>query len=110
MSYPSLQYNDLKLIAKLGIGSQNKTYKVLLKLTIEEFVLKKEQYFSDEDKERVNRDIEQMKKLTSRFTVRLITAFEHDEDMCIITQFYSKGDLRKFIGEIQKLPEEERVM
>ncbi|KAA6359829.1 MAG: hypothetical protein EZS28_044644, partial [Streblomastix strix] len=30
--------------------------------------------------------------------------------MCIITQFYSKGDLRKFIGEIQKLPEEERVM
>ncbi|KAA6368777.1 MAG: putative Serine/threonine-protein kinase Nek3, partial [Streblomastix strix] len=110
MSYPSLQYNDLKLVAKLGIGSQNKTYKVLLKLTIEEFVLKKEQYFSDEDKERVNRDIEQMKKLASRFTVRLITAFEHDEDMCIITQFYSKGDLRKFIGEIQELSEEERVM
>ncbi|KAA6358292.1 MAG: hypothetical protein EZS28_046181, partial [Streblomastix strix] len=82
----------------------------MLNSTEEEFAKKKEEYFSDEDKENVNREIEQMKKLQSRFTIRLIQVFEEHQDMCPIMEFCSQGDLRKFIQELQKKPLKERLM
>ncbi|KAA6391567.1 MAG: putative CAMK family protein kinase, partial [Streblomastix strix] len=72
--------------------------------------MKKVDYLADEDIKRANEEIEQMKKLKSRFTVRFICSFQDREDMCIIMQFCKQGDLRKFIAEFQKLSDEERLM
>ncbi|KAA6386762.1 MAG: putative CAMK family protein kinase [Streblomastix strix] len=98
------------VIKKLGSGSQGRVYHVMLNSTEEEFAMKKEEYFSDEDKENVNREIEQMMKLESRFTVRLIHVFQEHQDMCLIMEFCSQGDLRKFILELQKKSLKERMM
>ncbi|KAA6364850.1 MAG: putative CAMK family protein kinase, partial [Streblomastix strix] len=103
-------YNDFRVIKKLGSGSQGRVYHVMMNSTEEEFAMKKEEYFSDEDKENVNREIEQMKKLESRFTVRLIHVFQEHQDMCLVMEFCSQGDLRKFILELQKKPIKERLM
>ncbi|KAA6394248.1 MAG: putative Serine/threonine-protein kinase Nek3 [Streblomastix strix] len=103
-------YNDFHVIKKLGSGSQGRVYHVMLNSTEEEFAMKKEEYSSDEDKENVNREIEQMKKLESRFIVRLIHVFQEHQDMCLIMEFCSQGDLRKFILELQKKPLKERLM
>ncbi|KAA6310726.1 MAG: hypothetical protein EZS28_055999, partial [Streblomastix strix] len=67
-------------------------------------------YLDEEDKERVNREIEQMKRLESRFTVKLLGTFIQNDEIFLVMELCSKGDLRKVISDLQKLPEKERVM
>ncbi|KAA6398343.1 MAG: putative Serine/threonine-protein kinase Nek3 [Streblomastix strix] len=110
MSITALRYEDLEIIKKLGSGSQGGAYLVALKTTQEKFTLKKEECFSEEDKARVNMEIEQMKRLTSKFTVHFITAFQRDLDLCIIMKYCEGGDLRKVIHDFQELAEKERFM
>ncbi|KAA6388182.1 MAG: putative Serine/threonine-protein kinase Nek3 [Streblomastix strix] len=94
IDFQTLGYNDFQLIKKLSRGAQGRTYQVVLKVNKEDFAMKRIEYFSDEDKQRVN----------------FICAFEFDVDMCIIMEFCKQGDLRKFIAEFQKLSPEERLM
>ncbi|KAA6376120.1 MAG: putative Serine/threonine-protein kinase Nek3, partial [Streblomastix strix] len=51
----------------------------------------------------------QMKRLASRFTVRLMWTFVDHSSLYIITEYYSGSDLRKVIAELQELPDEEKV-
>ncbi|KAA6387376.1 MAG: putative Serine/threonine-protein kinase Nek3 [Streblomastix strix] len=110
MDLSKLTYADIKVVKKLGHGAQGRVYQIVIQSTEEEFAMKKIDCFSDEDKERIQREIDQMKKLKSRFTVRFICSFQDREDMCIVMQFCKQGDLRKFIAEFQKLSPEERLM
>ncbi|KAA6385489.1 MAG: putative CAMK family protein kinase [Streblomastix strix] len=110
MDLSKLTYADIKVVKKLGHGAQGRVYQIVIKSTEEEFAMKKIDCFSDEDKERIQREIDQMKKLKSRFTVQFICSFQDREDMCIVMQFCKQGDLRKFIAEFQKLSPEERLM
>ncbi|KAA6398531.1 MAG: putative NEK/NEK6 protein kinase [Streblomastix strix] len=110
MTLSNIGYNDFKIKKKLGHGSQGRTYVVELLATQELLAMKKEEFLSDEDKARVQLEIDQMKRLESKFTVRLICSFQFDVDMCIVMELCQGGDLRKMITELQKLPEPERVM
>ncbi|KAA6403346.1 MAG: putative Serine/threonine-protein kinase Nek3 [Streblomastix strix] len=110
MNFSQLRYGDFQINRMLGRGSQGSTYLVTLKSTQQQFAMKRENYLEEEDKESVNREIEQMKRLKSRFTVKLIHTFLDREDMCIIMQLCKQGDLRKMIANLQKIPERERIM
>ncbi|KAA6383432.1 MAG: putative Serine/threonine-protein kinase Nek3 [Streblomastix strix] len=110
MDLQSLGYNDFQIVKQLGHGSQGQCFQVLLKSTQEEFAWKKEVYYSDVDKDRVNREIEQMIKLTSRFTVKLLHYFQDRTDIYLLMELCKQGDLRKVIAEFQQLSEEERLM
>ncbi|KAA6385951.1 MAG: putative serine/threonine-protein kinase Nek5 [Streblomastix strix] len=110
MDIKQLGYNDFQIVKQLGHGSQGQCFQVLLKSTQEEFAWKKEVYYSDIDKDRVNREIEQMIKLTSRFTVKLLHYFQDRTDMYLLMELCKQGNLRKVIAEFQKLSEEERLM
>ncbi|KAA6330151.1 MAG: hypothetical protein EZS28_053531, partial [Streblomastix strix] len=68
MDLSKLTYADIKVLKKLGHGAQGRTFHILLNNTKEEFAMKKVDYLADEDIKRANEEIEQMKKLKSRFT------------------------------------------
>ncbi|KAA6367527.1 MAG: hypothetical protein EZS28_036948, partial [Streblomastix strix] len=106
MDLSKLTYADIKVVKKLGHGSQGRAFHILVNNTKQEFAMKKVDYLADEDIERANQEIKQMKKLKSRFTVQFICSFQDREDMCIVMQFCKQGDLRKFIAEFQKLSPE----
>ncbi|KAA6380131.1 MAG: putative protein kinase,serine/threonine-protein kinase [Streblomastix strix] len=72
--------------------------------------MKRVDYLDDNDKQIADEEIAQMKRLTSRYTVRLVYTFQDRVDMYMVMEYCEKGDLRKVITELQQLPEEERVM
>ncbi|KAA6368537.1 MAG: putative nek4 protein, partial [Streblomastix strix] len=90
-------------------GAQGRTFLVEHDLTLKMFVLKIVSYYTKEQKERADMEIAQMQRLESPFTVRLICTFQRDLDMCMILEYCERGDLRKVIIDLQKLPEGERV-
>ncbi|KAA6373112.1 MAG: putative serine/threonine-protein kinase Nek3 [Streblomastix strix] len=108
MALSGLGNNDFRILKKLSHRAQGRTYMAELLSTKDLFVMKKEEYLSDEDKARVQLQIEQMKRLTSKFTVRLVCSFQFDVDMCIVMEL-CENDLRKTIAQLQMLPEPERV-
>ncbi|KAA6379701.1 MAG: hypothetical protein EZS28_024772 [Streblomastix strix] len=109
MDFSKVTYQDIKFIKKLGYGSQGSTYHAILNNKLQ-CTIKKQDFFSEEDKEIVNREIEQMKKLNTRFTVRLICSIQQQEIMYFVMEYCPQGNLRKVISDFQKLPEQERVM
>ncbi|KAA6395553.1 MAG: putative CAMK family protein kinase [Streblomastix strix] len=110
MDFTKLGYKDFKVQRRLGRGSQGNTYLATFIATKADYAIKKEEYFTDEDKQIVNAEIEQMRKLESRFTVKLFGVFEDRDEIFLVMELCSKGDLRKVISDLQKLPEKERVM
>ncbi|KAA6388077.1 MAG: putative STE family protein kinase [Streblomastix strix] len=109
MDFTNLVYKDFRM-KRLGQGSQGRTYLATFIATNDQYAIKKDEYLEEDDKERVNREIEQMKRLESRFTVKLLGTFIRDDEIFLVMQLCSKGDLRKVISDLQKLPEKERVM
>ncbi|KAA6385802.1 MAG: putative Serine/threonine-protein kinase Nek6 [Streblomastix strix] len=103
------QLQDFEIVKKLFGGAMGKTFLVRHKASGLMYVMKRVDYFDENDKKNVDFQIEQMHNLTSSYTVRLICTFTDQTDMFIITEYYSRGNLRKVISELQKLPEEERI-
>ncbi|KAA6371372.1 MAG: putative protein kinase domain protein [Streblomastix strix] len=103
------KFEDYEIIKKLFGGAMGKTFLVKLKKTGVEYVMKRIDYLDEQDKKRADEEVEQMKKLESRFTVKLICVFPDRMDLCLILEYCKNGDLRKVIGELQKLPIEERI-
>ncbi|KAA6373142.1 MAG: putative serine/threonine-protein kinase Nek4 [Streblomastix strix] len=73
------------------------------------YVMKRVDYLDENDKKNADFEVEQMRNLTSKYTVRLLWTFTDEIDMFIITEYCAHGDLRQVISELQKLPEEERI-
>ncbi|KAA6376794.1 MAG: hypothetical protein EZS28_027679, partial [Streblomastix strix] len=60
-------------------------------------VMKRIDYLDEQDKKRADEEVEQMKKLDSRFTVKLICVFPDRMELCLILEYCRNGDLRKVI-------------
>ncbi|KAA6326362.1 MAG: hypothetical protein EZS28_053961, partial [Streblomastix strix] len=67
-------------------------------------------YLDEKDKMKADEEVEQIRRLSSKFTVHLVYTFVDRTDMYLVTDYCEKGDLRKQIIELQKLPEEERLI
>ncbi|KAA6368364.1 MAG: hypothetical protein EZS28_036109, partial [Streblomastix strix] len=103
------KFEDYKIIKKFFGGAMGKTFLVQLKKTGVLYVMKRIDYFEEEDKKLADEEVKQMKNLDSRFTVKLICTFPDRMELCLILEYCKNGDLRKVIGELQKLPIEERI-
>ncbi|KAA6395874.1 MAG: putative Serine/threonine-protein kinase Nek3 [Streblomastix strix] len=103
------RYEDFDIMKKLSGGAMGKTFLVQLKLTGKQYVMKRVDYLEDYDKKRANQEALTMQKLSSRYTVRLIWAFEDRDDLYMITDYCELGDLKKVIKDLQILSEEERL-
>ncbi|KAA6398128.1 MAG: putative MAP kinase kinase family domain protein [Streblomastix strix] len=102
-------YDDFIIVKKLFGGVMGKTYLVRLKSTGKLYVMKRVDYLDEKDKKNADDEVELMRRLTSRFTVRLIWTFTYQTDLYLITEYCERGDLRKVIKELQQLPEKERI-
>ncbi|KAA6389790.1 MAG: putative NEK protein kinase [Streblomastix strix] len=103
-------YDSFEIIEELEGGAQGRTFHVKLIETGVPYAMKRINYLKKEDKERAEKEISQMKKLESKFTVKLTFSFRDRTDIYLVTDYCEKGDLRKVITELQTLPEEERVI
>ncbi|KAA6402974.1 MAG: putative CAMK family protein kinase [Streblomastix strix] len=104
-----VEYNDFEIDTKFFGGTMGKTFLVRHKQTGVLYVMKRVDYFHEKDKRMADDEIAHMKRLSSKYTVRLIWTFIKEPDMYVITEYCSRGDLRKFITELQTLPEAERI-
>ncbi|KAA6376193.1 MAG: putative NEK protein kinase [Streblomastix strix] len=110
MQPQKIGYDSFELIEELEGGAQGRTFYVKLVETGVPYAMKRINYMKKSDKERAEKEIAQMKKLESKFTVRLVYTFQDRADMYLVMEYCENGDLRKVITELQQLPEEERVM
>ncbi|KAA6390333.1 MAG: putative Kinase/ NEK, partial [Streblomastix strix] len=110
MQPPKVDYDSFEIMDELEGGAQGRTYFVKVKETGVHYAMKRVNYMKKSDKERAEKEIAQMKKLESKFTVRLVYTFQDRTDMYMVMEYCENGDLRKVITELQQVPEEERVM
>ncbi|KAA6378960.1 MAG: putative Serine/threonine protein kinase [Streblomastix strix] len=110
MQSQKVGYDSFEIIDELDGGAQGRTFYVKLIETGVPYAMKRVNYLKKSDKERAEKEIAQMKKLESKFTVRLAYTFQDRTDMFLVTEYCENGDLRKVITELQQFPEEERVM
>ncbi|KAA6370833.1 MAG: putative serine/threonine-protein kinase Nek6 [Streblomastix strix] len=103
------QYEDFEIVKKLFGGAMGKTFVVRHKPSGLLYVMKRVDYLDEKDKKMADDEIAQMKLLSSKYTVRLIWTFIKKPDMHVITEYCSRGDLRKLMKELQTLPEAERI-
>ncbi|KAA6368132.1 MAG: putative NEK/NEK1 protein kinase, partial [Streblomastix strix] len=107
----AVHYNQYFVKKKFGAGAMSRTFLVEEEENTNKlFVLKIVNYYNDDEIDRANIEIEQMQRLKSPFTVRLICSFIHDTDICMVLEYCERGDLRNEITQLQNLPEQERVM
>ncbi|KAA6366132.1 MAG: hypothetical protein EZS28_038341, partial [Streblomastix strix] len=90
--------------------AQGRTYFVKLKETGVHYAMKSVKYLKQADKEKSEKEIAEMKKLGSKFTVRLVYTFQDRTDMYMVMEYCENGDLLKVISELQQFPEEELVI
>ncbi|KAA6378709.1 MAG: putative Serine/threonine-protein kinase Nek3, partial [Streblomastix strix] len=100
---------QIEIDKKFFGGAMGKTFLVKYKPTGQFYVMKRVDYFDEKDKKMADDEIAQMRKLTSRYTVRLEWTFTEGPDMYVVTEYCSRGDTRKLIKELQQLPQEERI-
>ncbi|KAA6356106.1 MAG: hypothetical protein EZS28_048367, partial [Streblomastix strix] len=105
VGYDSFQIND-----ELEGGAQGRTYFVKFKETGVHYAMNSVKYLKQADNERSEKEIAEMKKFESKFTVRLVYTFQDRTDMYMVMEYCENGDLLKVISELQQDPEEERVM
>ncbi|KAA6377324.1 MAG: putative Serine/threonine-protein kinase Nek6 [Streblomastix strix] len=104
-----LPQDSIEIVKKLLGGAIGKTFLVRHKPSGVLYVMKRVDYLDENDKKKADFEIEQMRNLTSEYTVRLLWTFTDQTDIFIFTEYCSHGDLRQVISELQKLPEEERI-
>ncbi|KAA6364294.1 MAG: hypothetical protein EZS28_040179 [Streblomastix strix] len=97
-------------MGELEGGAQGRTYFMKLKETGVHYAMNSVKYLKQTDKERSEKEIAEMKKLKSKFTVRLVYTFQDRTDMYMVMEYCENGNLLKVIIELQQVPEEERIM
>ncbi|KAA6361506.1 MAG: hypothetical protein EZS28_042968, partial [Streblomastix strix] len=97
------EYDDFEIDKKFFGGAMGNTFLVRHKPSGLLFVMKRVDYLDEKDKKLADDEIAQMRKLTSKYTVRLIWTFVDRVDLYIVSEYCSKGDLRKHIAELQNL-------
>ncbi|KAA6372214.1 MAG: putative serine threonine protein kinase, partial [Streblomastix strix] len=108
---PVVYYGEYLVKEPFGEGGQSRTFLAEKEeISNKFFILKLVRYFTDKEQKQVDQEIEQLERLKSPFTVRLICSFVDRTDMCMVFEFCERGDLRNEIAELQKLPIKERVM
>ncbi|KAA6375145.1 MAG: hypothetical protein EZS28_029327 [Streblomastix strix] len=78
------KFEDYEVVKKLFGGATGKTFLDKLKKTGVVYVMKRIDYLEEQDKKRADEEVEQMKKLDSRFTVKLICTFQDRMELCLI--------------------------
>ncbi|KAA6379414.1 MAG: putative serine/threonine-protein kinase Nek2, partial [Streblomastix strix] len=108
---PVVYYGEYLVKKPFGEGGQSRTFLGEKgAMSNKFFILKLVRYFTDKEQQQVDQEIEQLERLKSPYTVRLICSFVDRTDMCMVFEFCERGDLRNEIAELQKLPIKERVM
>ncbi|KAA6375572.1 MAG: putative serine/threonine-protein kinase Nek3 [Streblomastix strix] len=102
-------YNDFDIFDELNGGYFGRVLLVRLKNSGQIYLMKRLPYMKQDDKHKADDEIVVLKQLQSKYTVRLFEAFPFDIDICLIEEYYQKGDMRRKIYEIQKLSNEERI-
>ncbi|KAA6374192.1 MAG: hypothetical protein EZS28_030280, partial [Streblomastix strix] len=90
-------------------GAQGRKYFVKLKETGVHFAMNSIQYLKQTNKERAEKEIAEMKKLESKFNVRLVYTIQDHTDMYMVMEYCENGDLLKVISELQQVHEQERI-
>ncbi|KAA6364132.1 MAG: hypothetical protein EZS28_040341, partial [Streblomastix strix] len=103
------KFEDYEITKRFKSGAMGKTFLVRHKKTGVLYVMKRIDYTDEEDKKLADDEVEQMKRLDSRFTVKLICTFPDRSDLCLILEYCPGGDLRKVIQDLQQLPTVERI-
>ncbi|KAA6392654.1 MAG: putative NEK protein kinase [Streblomastix strix] len=106
---PTQNYDNYTFIKKLSGGTMGRTSLVCYQPTGKKYVMKRVDYLDEKDKKIVDEEIELMKKFSSKYIVQLLCAFVERQEMYIVTEYCSHGDLRELMKELQKLPEDERI-
>ncbi|KAA6398230.1 MAG: putative NEK protein kinase [Streblomastix strix] len=108
---PIVYYGEYLVKKSFGEGGQSRTFLAEKgAMSNKFFILKLVRYFTDKEQEQAEKEIEQLERLKSPFTVHLICSFVDRTDMCMVFEFCERGDLRTEIKELQNLPIKERVM
>ncbi|KAA6394141.1 MAG: putative serine/threonine protein kinase [Streblomastix strix] len=108
---PVVYYGEYLVKKSFGEGGQSRTFLGEKGAKSNKFfILKLVRYFTDKEQQQVDQEIEQLERLKSPYTVRLICSFVDRTEMCMVFEFCERGDLRNEIAELQKLPIKERVM
>ncbi|KAA6398004.1 MAG: putative serine/threonine-protein kinase Nek3 [Streblomastix strix] len=108
---PVIRIGEYLVKKKFGTDAQSRTFLAEKEeMSDKFFTLKLVNYYTEEEQQQAEKEIDQMKSLKSPYTVNLICTFTRDIDMCLVFEFCERGDLRDEIVELQKLPIKERVM
>ncbi|KAA6376197.1 MAG: putative CAM kinase, SNF1 family, partial [Streblomastix strix] len=70
--------------------------------------MKRLQYFNKDEKKIADDEIKQLKLAQSKYTVKLISTFLFDTDICILQEYCSGGNMRQLISKLQSLTIRER--
>ncbi|KAA6381525.1 MAG: hypothetical protein EZS28_022950, partial [Streblomastix strix] len=96
------KYEDFIIIKELSRGSYGRVLQVSLKLMPEkEIVMKRLPFLEKQDKKAANEEVSVLKKVQSQYTVRFVEAFTFEQDLCVIMEFCSGGNLRKLMEQMK---------
>ncbi|KAA6391762.1 MAG: putative NEK/NEK2 protein kinase, partial [Streblomastix strix] len=104
------KYEDFKIIKSLQTGAFGRILLVELKSTKEQFIMKRLQYISDDEKKIADEEIKMLKLAQSKYTVQLIAGFNFDVDICILQEFCSGGNLRELIENMKTWTVEDKII
>ena len=97
-----------KIIQQIGQGAFGKVLlaeQVLTGVSVALKVFSKSSYFSDEERRKVFKEIYILKRISSKFVVRILEYFEDDENFFIVLSYMPGGDLLQYLRETGALSE-----
>ncbi|KAA6377143.1 MAG: putative Serine/threonine-protein kinase Nek3, partial [Streblomastix strix] len=104
------KFEDYKIIRNLARKADGRIYLAELKATEALHVLHRIDYVSAEDKKQANDLVGILRRMDSPYTVHLVDYFQHNKDFYIAIEYYELGNAIRLIDELQRLPENERLM
>ncbi|KAA6357673.1 MAG: hypothetical protein EZS28_046801, partial [Streblomastix strix] len=104
-AHPS--YNNYEEVKELSKGAWGRLILVQYQKTKKFFKMLRLPYLSVENKKLADDDVAIL-KFKSKYLVAFVEAFQHQNDLCIITEHCPYGNIREFIEELKLVPDKER--
>ncbi|KAA6399215.1 MAG: putative protein kinase [Streblomastix strix] len=101
-SYTNFYQQKHELIKELSSGAFSCVLQMRLIETGDTVVIKRLPYTDPEQKRLADEEVEQLKRIQSRYVVQFIEAFPFDKFLCIVMEFCSGGNLRNEIDNKMK--------
>lgn len=100
--------NCYKIIQQIGQGAFGKVLlaeQVLTGVKVALKVFDKSSYFSDDERRKVFKEIYILKRISSKFVVRILEYFEDEDNFFIVLNYMPGGDLLQYLRETGALSE-----